>query len=298
MAEIKNTSKTFTLATGDKIPAIGLGTWQSPKNETAKAVKHALSVGYRYIDTAFAYGNESEVGEGIRASGVPREQIWITTKLDNPWHKRVAEGIETSLKNLGTDYVDLYLMHWPSSTRPDDLKKHYDDWNFLDTWRELQKLVGTGKVRNIGVSNFGITNLEKLLNDPSTKITPVVNQIELHPNNPSPKLVAYCKEKGIHLTGYSCLGSTNSPLYKDPTLLAIAESKGKTPQQVLLLWGIQQGWDVIPKSITPERIESNFNIDGWELTADEIDKLNHLPDRFKVCGDAWLPIKVFFGDDE
>ncbi|KAI1441877.1 Aldo/keto reductase [Annulohypoxylon stygium] len=298
MAEIKNTSKTFTLATGDKIPAIGLGTWQSPKNETAKAVKHALSVGYRYIDTAFAYGNESEVGEGIRASGVPREQIWITTKLDNPWHKRVAEGIETSLKNLGTDYVDLYLMHWPSSTRPDDLKKHYDDWNFLDTWRELQKLVGTGKVRNIGVSNFGITNLEKLLNDPSTKITPVVNQIELHPNNPSPKLVAYCKEKGIHLTGYSCLGSTNSPLYKDPTLKAIAESKGKTPQQVLLLWGIQQGWDVIPKSITPERIESNFNIDGWELTAEEIDKLNHLPDRFKVCGDAWLPIKVFFGDDE
>ncbi|KAI1090965.1 Aldo/keto reductase [Rostrohypoxylon terebratum] len=298
MAEIKNTSKTFTLATGDKIPAIGLGTWQSPKNETAKAVKHALSVGYRYIDTAFAYDNESEVGEGIRASGVPREQIWITTKLDNPWHKRVAEGIDTSLKNLGTDYVDLYLMHWPSSTRPDDLKKHYDDWNFLDTWREMQKLVGTGKVRNIGVSNFGITNLEKLLNDPSTKIKPVVNQIELHPNNPSPKLVAYCKEKGIHLTGYSCLGSTNSPLYKDPTLQAIAQSKGKTPQQVLLLWGIQQGWDVIPKSITPERIESNFNIDGWELTAEEIEKLNHLPDRFKVCGDDWLPIKVFFGDDE
>ncbi|KAI2472677.1 Aldo/keto reductase [Annulohypoxylon bovei var. microspora] len=298
MAEIKNTSKTFTLATGDKIPVIGLGTWQSPKNETAKAVKHAISVGYRYIDTAFAYGNETEVGDGIRASGVPREQLWITTKLDNPWHKRVAEGIDASLKNLGTDYVDLYLMHWPSSTCPDDLKKHYDDWNFLDTWRELQKLVGTGKVRNIGVSNFGIINLEKLLNDPSTKIKPVVNQIELHPNNPSPKLVAYCKEKGIHLTGYSCLGSTNSPLYKDPTLQAIAQTKGKTPQQVLLLWGIQQGWDVIPKSITPERIESNFNIDGWELTEEEIEKLNHLPDRFKVCGDDWLPVKVFFGDDE
>ncbi|OTA55599.1 aldo-keto oxidoreductase, NADPH-dependent [Hypoxylon sp. EC38] len=298
MAEIKNTSKTFTLSSGDKIPAIGLGTWQSPKDATAKAVKHALSVGYRYIDTALAYGNEAEVGEGIRASGVPREQIWVTTKLDNTWHKRVAEGLDTSLKNLGLDYVDLYLMHWPSSTRPDDTKKHYDDWNFIDTWREMQKLLGTGKVRNIGVSNFGITNLEKLLNDPSCKVKPAVNQIELHPNNPSPKLVAYCKEKGIHLTGYSCLGSTNSPLYKDQTLQSIAKARGKTPQQVLLLWGIQQGWDVIPKSVTPERIESNFDLDGWELTQEEINKLNNLPDRFKVCTDDWLPIKVFFGDDE
>ncbi|KAI0834376.1 Aldo/keto reductase [Hypoxylon sp. FL0890] len=298
MAEIKNTSKTFTLYSGDKIPAIGLGTWQSPNDATAKAVKHAISVGYRYIDTALAYGNESEVGEGIRASGVPREQIWVTTKLDNTWHKRVAEGLDTSLKNLGLDYVDLYLMHWPSSTRPDDLKKHYDDWNFIDTWREMQKLLGTGKVRNIGVSNFAITNLEKLLNDPSCKIKPAVNQIELHPNNPSPKLVAYCKEKGIHCTGYSCLGSTNSPLYKDQTLQSIAKARGKTPQQVLLLWGIQQGWDVIPKSVTPERIESNFDIDGWELTEEEINKLNSLPDRFKVCKDDWLPVKVFFGDDE
>lgn len=126
----------------------------------------------------------------------------------------------------------------------------------------------------------------------------MVNQVELHPNNPSPKLVAYCKEKGIHCTGYSCLGSTNSPLYKDETLLSIAKAKGKTPQQVLLLWGIQQGWDVIPKSVTPARIESNFDINGWELTEEEIAKLNNLADRFKVCGDSWLPVKVFFGDDE
>jgi glycerol 2-dehydrogenase (NADP+) len=167
-------SKTYTLASGDKIPAIGLGTWQSPKNQTSVAVKDAIGAGYRYIDTAFAYGNESEVGEGIRASGVPREQLWVTTKLDNPWHTRVAEGIDASLSNLGLDYVDLYLMHWPSSSRPDDLKKHYDDWNFIDTWREMQKLLGTGKVRNIGVSNFGITNLEKLLNDPSCKVSPVL----------------------------------------------------------------------------------------------------------------------------
>ena len=150
-------------------------------------------------------------------------------------------------------------MHWPSSTVPEDLKKHHDDWNFIDTWyvaclgstyrcltdslgrREMQKLVGTGKVRNIGVSNFVISNLEKLLNDPSCKIVPAVDQIELHPNMPSPKTLQYCKEKGIHCTAYSCLGSTDSPLSKDKTLQDIAEAKGKSPQQVLLMWGLQRG---------------------------------------------------------
>lgn len=163
---------------------------------------------------------------------------------------------------------------------------------------EVQKLPATGKVRNIGVSNFGIKNLEILLNAPTTKIVPAVNQIELHPNNPSPKLVAYNTSKGIHSTGYSCLGSTNSPLYKDPTLLQIAEKKGKTPQQVLLVWGLQKGWSVIPKSVNKERIEKNYQLDGWDLTPQELEQLSNLKDRFKVCGDAWLPIKVFFGDDE
>jgi glycerol 2-dehydrogenase (NADP+) len=110
------------------------------------------------------------VGRGIKNSGVPRSEIWLTTKLDNPWHKRVNEGLESSLKSLGVDYLDLYLMHWPSSTDPTDLKKHYPDWDFINTWQEMQKLPATGKVRNIGVSNFGIKNLERLLNDPSTKV--------------------------------------------------------------------------------------------------------------------------------
>lgn len=152
------------------MPAIGLGTWQSQPGEVEKAVEAALRAGYRHIDTAFAYGNEKEVGEGMRASGVPREQVWLTTKLDNTWHKRAAEALDLSLANLGTSYVDLYLMHWPSSTDPDDKKKHYSDWDFVDTWREMQKLVETGKVKNIGVSNFGIKNLERLLNDPSCKV--------------------------------------------------------------------------------------------------------------------------------
>jgi glycerol 2-dehydrogenase (NADP+) len=118
--------------------------------------------------TQLAYGNEAEVGRGIKNSGVPREEIWLTTKLDNPWHKRVQEGIDSSLKSLGVDYVDLYLMHWPSSTDPDDLKKHYPDWDFIKTWEEMQK-IPSSKARNIGVSNFGIKNLEKLLNDPTCK---------------------------------------------------------------------------------------------------------------------------------
>lgn len=151
--------------------------------------------------------------------------------------------------------------------------------------------------RNIGVSNFGNHNLRILLNSSSCKTTPAVNQIELHPNHPTPKLVAYCEEQGIHCTGYSCLGSTNSPLYKDPTLLLIADMRSKTPQQILLAWGIYKGWSVIPKSVTKERIETNFGLDGWELTSHEIQKIDSLTDRFKVCSDDWLPVRVF-GDDD
>ncbi|GAM41385.1 hypothetical protein TCE0_042r14466 [Talaromyces pinophilus] len=163
MSALEHTKKTFTLNTGDKIPAIGLGTWQSKPNEVREAVEAALLAGYRHIDTALAYGNEHEVGQGIRDSGVPREQIWITTKLDNTWHHRVQDGINSSLSSLGVDYVDLYLVHWPSSTDPNDKKKHLPDWDFIKTWEEMQKLPATGKVRNIGVSNFGIKNLERLV---------------------------------------------------------------------------------------------------------------------------------------
>jgi len=298
MADQNWTKQTFTLNTGAKMPAVGLGTWQSGPNEVRKAVKAALDAGYRHIDTALAYGNEHEVGQGIKDSGVPREEIWVTTKLDNPWHKRVEEGINSSLKSLDMDYVDLYLIHWPSSSDPADLKKHLPDWDFTKTWADMQKLPESGRVKNIGISNFGIKNLETLLNDSKFKTMPAVNQIELHPNCPSPKLLDYCKQKGIHCTAYSCLGSTNSPLAKDQTLQKIADAKGKTTAQVLLLWGLQRGTSVIPKSVTPSRIESNFQINGTSLTDDEMKQLNELPDRFKVCGDAWLPVKVFFGDDE
>lgn len=158
---------------------MGLGTWKSKPAEVSAAVEAALRAGYRHIDTAHAYGNEREVGEGIKASGVPRSEIWLTTKLDNPWHKHVAEGLAASLEALQTDYLDLYLMHWPSSTDPNDKTKHYEDWDFRDTWREMQKLVGTGKVRNIGVSNFAIRNLDKLLDSSDCKVRQIYTTITL-----------------------------------------------------------------------------------------------------------------------
>ncbi|OAA65158.1 Aldo/keto reductase-like protein [Niveomyces insectorum RCEF 264] len=297
-SRIANTAKTFTLNSGASIPAVGLGTWQSKPQEVRRAVEWALAKGYRHIDTAFAYGNEKEVGAGIKASGVPREQIWLTTKLDNAWHTRVSEAIDKSLENLGTDYVDLYLVHWPCSVDPTDRSKVVEGWNFIDTWREMQKLPATGKARNIGVSNMGIRNLERLLSDPSCKVLPAVNQIELHPGNPSPKLLAYCASKGIHCSAYSPLGSTGSPLYSDENILAIAKSKGRTPQQVLLLWGLRHGTSVLPKSVTKDRIEANFDLDGWDLTDGEFAKISAVQTRFKVCSDGWLPEKVFFGDDE
>jgi glycerol 2-dehydrogenase (NADP+) len=161
----------------------------------------------------------------------------------------------------------------------------------------MQKLLETGQVKNIGVSNFVISNMEKLLNDPRTKVVPAVNQLELHPNMPSHKTIAYMKSKNIHCTGYSCLGSTDSPLAKDETLLKIAQEVGKTPQQVLLQWGLSRGTSVIPKSVTPSRIQANFDLDGWSLTPEQIKALSRIPARHKVCDDAWLPIKVFFNEE-
>ncbi|KAJ4257330.1 hypothetical protein NW762_008448 [Fusarium torreyae] len=290
--------RTFTLNTGDEMPAVGLGTWRSHPSQVSAAVETALRAGYRHIDTALTYGNERQVGAGIRASGVPREEIWVASKLRNNWHKHARQCLEKSLRNLGLDYVDLYSIHWPCSRDAANPARCYEDWDFVDTWVEMQKLLDEGKVRNIGVSNFGIRQLEKLLNNPSTEVVPAVNQIELHPCNPSPKLVAYNTSKGIHTEGYSCLGSAHSILSRNETLIAIAKAKDKTLQQVLLQWGLQKGWGVIPKSLTPSRIESNLELDGWELTDEEMKALDGIEERFKVVNDGFLPMRVFFGDDE
>lgn len=155
------------------MPAIGLGTWRSDRSQVSRAVEAALRAGYRHIDTALAYGNEREVGAGIRASDVPREEIWVSGKLRNNWHKHARQCVDKSLQNLGLDYFDMYLIHWPCSRDAANPAVCYKDWDYVDTWVEMQKLVDEGKVRNIGVSNFGIQHLEKLLNSPSTDVSPL-----------------------------------------------------------------------------------------------------------------------------
>ncbi|TGZ81386.1 putative glycerol dehydrogenase Gcy1 [Ascodesmis nigricans] len=293
------TKKTAKLHHGKgEIPLIGLGTWQAHGPQVSHAVEVALRVGYRHIDTAARYENETAVGEGIRASGVPREEIWVTTKLRNHEHMRVEEAVEESLRRLGLDYVDLYLMHWPCSTDPSNHSQHLANWDFTQTWASMQSILTTGKVRNIGVSNFGLTHLTRLLSSPSTTIIPAVNQIELHPYNPSPKLVTYLMEKGIHITAHSCLGSVNSPLHKEEALVRVAEKTGRSTAQVLLKWGLQMGWSVIPKSADPGRVRENWGMDGWELREEDMRAMVGIKERRRVCGDAWLPVRVFLGDDE
>lgn len=219
--------------------------------------------------------------------------------LTNPRYlHEVEKGISSSLKNLDTEYLDLFLIHWPVAVSPTDDKALVPDWTFIDTWKEMQKLPASGRVRSIGVSNFQITHLEKLLADPSTTIVPAVNQIELHPYNPSPKLVEYNRSKGIHVTGYSTLGGAGSGIHDDKVIAEVTKSSGKSSAQVMIKWGLQKGWSTIPKSVTASRIQANFDIDNWDLTAEEIAKIDSITTRHKVCGDAWLPAKVFFGDDE
>lgn len=296
----ERTQLRFKLNTGNAIPAVGCGTWHVKGDAATEQVKAALAAGYRHIDTAFAYGNEKEVGAGIKASGVERKDIWLTTKLDHRAHHRVEEALEESLQNLGVDYVDLYLMHWPCATDPVDTSKHLPDWDFVKTWEVMQRLPSTGKVKNIGICNVQLVNLDKLLSHPSCKVIPAVNQIELHPNHPSTKLVNVCKSKGIHVTAYSVLGSEKSPLLsgKDETLNKLVEDKGKTAAQILLSWGLQRGTSVLPRSTKPDRLRSNFDLNGWELTEDEMKQLSAVKGRFKACGDGFLPVRVFFDDDE
>ncbi|KAF3484331.1 putative reductase 1 [Arthroderma uncinatum] len=230
---LKNRNRAFGLNTGASIPAVGLGTRRAERpGQVYEAVCAALGAGYRHIDMAQSSGNEREIGQAIRDSGVSRNRIWITTKLDNRWHTRVDEALELSLSALGMDYVDLYLMHWPVSTNPNDPATRLTNWDFVNTWEEMQKLQ-PHKVPNIGVSNFGITDLQRLLSNPSCKVVPAVNQIELHPYWPSRRLLTYCNNLGIHCTAYSCLGSTDSLLFRDPTVLEISQKKQKSPSQIL-----------------------------------------------------------------
>ncbi|KAH6680892.1 glycerol dehydrogenase [Halenospora varia] len=275
------------LNTGVTIPALGLGTWQSPEGEVSKAVAHAIKVGYRHIDAAYCYGNEGEVGEGIKeglaATGIKRSDIFVTTKLWCTYHTKVEEGLDRSLANLGLDYVDLFLMHWPIAMNPngndDRFPKLPDgsrdlllDRSHIDTYKDMEKLLEGGKVKAIGVSNYSKKYLEELL--PEVKIVPATNQIENHPLLPQQEIVDLCIAKGIVITAYSPLGSTGSPLFKDERVVKLAKEKNTTPGCILLSYHVARGSSVLAKSITPSRIEENMHV--VKLSSSDMEALEQI----------------------
>lgn len=261
--------------------------------------------GYRHIDTAYAYGNESVIGRAIKDSGIPREDIFVTTKLWSTYHTNPEVGIELSLTNLGLEYVDLYLIHWPVAMNPDGNDKKFPtlenglrdilhDVNFVETYNKLQALVKNGKAKSIGVSNFSITNLKKLLAAETTTIKPVVNQVELHPYLPQHELLKYCTENDIYLEAYSPLGSIDSPLLKDETLVELASKYNVPVATILISWGECRGTIVLPKSVTPSRIKTNFEV--VQLDAEDMEKIDNIHKRSgikRLIDPDWSPVKVF-----
>ncbi|KAL0953976.1 hypothetical protein HGRIS_005135 [Hohenbuehelia grisea] len=280
---------TIKLNNGIEIPAIGLGTWQSKPNEVSAAVEFALKEGgYRHIDCAWGYGNEKEVGEGIRTSGVPRSEVFITSKLWGTWHSRVEECLDQTLANLGTDYLDLYLIHWPVPLNPKgnhpifptlpDGKRDVDhSWSIADTWKQMEAVLKKGKVKAIGVSNFSKKKLDEIL--PTAEVIPAVNQLEIHVYNPQHGLIDYLKSKGITPQAYSPLGSTNSPLLSDETVTEIAGKHSLNTADVLLGYLVTKGYVVLPKSVTPARIAANLTgavAASKKLESADIQKLDGL----------------------
>ncbi|KAA1078028.1 hypothetical protein PGT21_027089 [Puccinia graminis f. sp. tritici] len=277
----------ISLSNGLQMPQIGLGTWLSKPNEVKNAVTHALKSGYRHIDCAKVYGNQGEVADGIEASGVKREDIFITSKLWNTWHhpSKVAEGLEDTLKELKTTYLDLYLIHESNLLFPlaeDGVHVKLDlQTSIVDTWKEMVKLLNTGKVKAIGVSNFEIEHLEAIFK--ATGVAPTVNQIERHPLCLQTDLVNYCNSKNIHVTAYSPLGNNlvgETKIVDYPEVKEIAaklsKQSGETvdPAQVLIAWGAVGGISVIPKSVTPSRIDSNFK--QVKLSEEDFNKITEL----------------------
>ena len=256
---------------GNRIPQLGFGVFQVPAEETAETVSHALKTGYRLIDTAAAYGNEEGVRDALQASGLERSDVFITTKLANPDHgrHRARRAFQQSLEKLGGDYIDLYLIHWPIPSK--DL--------YLETWETLCGLKDEGSVRSIGVSNFQIEHLERIID--ATGVVPTVNQVELHPRLQQPELRRYHAEHGILTEAWSPLGK--GQLLDDPAIEKIASGHGRTPAQVVLRWHIQLGNIVIPKSVTPSRIEENFQVFDFELSNAQMRRLSEL-DRGERTG--------------
>jgi 2,5-diketo-D-gluconate reductase A len=279
------TVPTIELNDGTTIPQIGFGVFQIDPAETAEATSRALEIGYRHIDTAEMYGNEKEVGEAVRASGLDRDDVYVTSKLNNGYHRPddARRAFEGTLSALGVDAVDLFLIHWPLPT--------LYDGDYVSTWKVLEEFKADGRARSIGVSNFEVAHLERLAAE--ADVVPAVNQIELHPYFLNEEVRAYGEAHGIATEAWSPIAQGD--VLDDPVITGIAGRLDRTPAQVVLRWHIQRESIVFPKSVTPERIRENFELFDFELEPDDMDQIDGLdrgergrrgphPDRF-----AYIP---------
>lgn len=301
--------KTLRFANSDQMPILGLGTWKSSPGDVYKAVKEALRIGYRHIDCASIYGNESEIGQALAESFeegvVTRDKLWITSKLWNNAHgsEDVQPALEKTLADLRIDFLDLYLIHWPVIIRKEVLFHErasdlvaLEDMPIAKTWQVMEKMVTKGLCKHIGVSNFSIDKLSKLLE--TAEINPEMNQIELHPYLQQTDMLDFCDALSIHLTAYAPLGSADRParlkvddepvLLEDQVITGIAQRHGVTPAQVLISWAINRGTAVIPKSVNPERLKQNLAADEISLSPEDMGEIAQI-DRHRryVSGDFW-----------
>jgi 2,5-diketo-D-gluconate reductase A len=251
---------------GGRIPQLGFGVFKISAEDTAAAVKAALETGYRHIDTAEMYGNEREVGQGVRDAGVDRADVYITSKLNNGFHRPddARRAFADTLSALGSDYVDLFLIHWPLPT--------LYDGDFVSTWHVLEEFARDGRARSIGVSNFQTAHLDRLLKESST--VPAVNQVEVHPYFTNEEVRAYGREHGIATEAWSPIA--RGTVLDDPIVERIANAVNKSPAQVVLRWHIQRGDIVFPKSVSPDRMRSNFELFDFELNGSDMDALSAL----------------------
>jgi diketogulonate reductase-like aldo/keto reductase len=275
MQKMKKLTDGFQLSNGVSLPCVGYGTWQTPDGEIAsKSVKLAIEAGYRHIDCAAVYANEASVGRGIKASGIPRNELFITSKVWNTerGYDKTIKAFEKTLSDLQLDYLDLYLIHWPANS------KQFSDWDSinLDTWRAMTDLYKAGKVRAIGVSNFQLKHLRSLL---ETEVKPMVNQIRFHPGMMQQEIVSFCKENGLTVEAWSPLGQ--GKVLSDPTLQEIADRYGKSTAQVCIKWCLQHDICPLPKSVTPDRIKANADVFDYILTDDDMTKIDRM-DRGEI----------------